>query len=887
MKRIISSSDALDTLNMGALRYGLLTQQVLMGACSEWTLVSYGISDTHRTYSKQHGRMVTAFDHTEEELDAAVRGAAFANVHGHSLMVLNSPDFSLHSTGLRVVSGGMGFNRTHVMDAVRDMRKNLFLFGVFEVRTRAESELLGTRLPKAMVSPEAAVDAETQPTDPAGGKAMKRAKKVIAPTVLNGYLDRPLCGIVLPEGLTMDGWFLLSEELHHPMVADVTAPAHGQWSLDAQRAYLRKQRTYNGSIFGDIRTTDGMEIGMLKGQVRFASLPEGVDFITTEDNVKKEMFFDTASGVPSWVCIALNPQGSKPARLDAQAYANIPQLWSHPALRKALVQDRKAFMKEYLDGNLMALPEKLAKNEFVRDDSSIDGITFSKMVDWKAAQWVAAGLDYRYSPFLMRHLGHQWTAQQAWDHKWKPKEHIKMIEHYASHRREMAPEVQRALDRWFRTVKVPLPHARRIQVVSEDIANFSLGEDKEAMASEYTDKGHVRADLKGRVSVPKGQVLYLRSLDVLVVCNEDYEHVIVPSHGGSDADDFYLALPVVDSVNKTERMYLYRNPIGLGEYSDWEMVNPVSWMKSFGSKDEDGRLLPTWELSKKRRRTQILEALASGETEYLSLPTEVDDEATPEDDKIFLQGVSDGILNRLIASGKGVDYLYRHRLGADDDDLELIPGRIGAFSKAKMLQGEACLAHSNEVEELASNVELPEWLAELGTNEFTRQAEQMVRRIRRAGAQAANDYRAANPDADSKEVMDVSRMAVDKVISGWLRGCARSPQSRAMAVMALWQAFLRVPEQKSGRINDVIFFTSDFLFDSLMESLQYLGVARKFIGTTKGVVTVRPAQYTGKDSDGYRTWRLVCMQCNTAHTIRKVDTLARYHENRGVCSDCR
>ena len=91
---------------------------------------------------------------------------------------------------------------------------------------------------------------------------------------------------------------------------------------------LKKQRAYNGRIIGSI--------GTIKGNYFVADLPEGIDVITSKENIKTEL-----SNSKSWYLIA-EPQWAKPhASTDIQTLINFPKLFRKSDLEMWLREEYK------------------------------------------------------------------------------------------------------------------------------------------------------------------------------------------------------------------------------------------------------------------------------------------------------------------------------------------------------------------------------------------------------------------------------------------------------------------------------------------------------------------------------------------------------------------
>lgn len=896
MKELITASTPANQIMLGGMKYAAIAMMHLRGIIGAYKIGSVGVLDTH--FDDRTKSMV--YDHTMDELCQIIDKAQVTNLNGDKLFVLIEDEKQegnlLGKMGLKVSSTSKSSWKDFLLASITELRESQFSLGVTEVRTRALSENMGAKLLETMVSTETMVDIVTQPSDPMGGKVLKRLKKLFAPTVANAFGERSLRAVVLPCSPTTDGMSFISSNLHREMVDGYTAYGHSDRAVAQAKHKLGKSKTFNGAVIGSIVEIDymtGQEVGtlpMVKGQFRVVNLPEGIDLVVPGDNLKKELMFDPDSSVEPWYCVALNPQGPKKARLDAQALMMIKHLISVSSLR-SLEEENLRLDYHYLTTGGSTIDSEESMDVFA-------DVTFSQRARFTAEDWQMRGLSLRYSPFLTRQVGNASLATRNFQKSWIKFgsgntliERMERLHAQTKGRTKAQREEIEKLEKWFKSLNVPVPHGARIQHVSADIANIAMSTDGgkinlSDVIEEIKSTGHVNMALPGRINPHHGKPIYIPKLGMVVYSNADYENKIMPTHGGSDADDFYMFFPVEDDIVGKNYFMTYRNPIGFGEWSTWELANPQEWMRDYGTRDEEDNFLPPLRITEASRAPEILDAINAGETQHLQLPSELSDWATAVDDREFLTEYSDGLMRRILESDEGIDRALAHRVNADEcielTGLEM-KTHDGLLTKVKAAQSEILAEYGQKVEDLANDPIIPDWLHTVGNNNTLHAAGMFLQRMRSVGASAAMEYRDINPNAATSAVHAYSREAVERLFLGYTAGSV-SESNREKFIVALWYSMLTKP-QKNGMLNDSAFFVSDVMYEALVAALEFFGVTPRLVTNEDGTVTV---------VDGFEdvdladiTWTLECSSCNDVFFTDNIDTVVRYRTSGAVCKQCR
>lgn len=419
-----------------------------------------------------------------------------------------------------------------------------------------------------------------------GPKTPKRAKQLYRPTLLNASFDDLNVYVAdaqqysdydfseqsteVPDWMKnpevysrlCDGAFVVSTRLHQAMLRNIPV-FNPQSSSDPLEYYydgqlrsqmikdLEKQYVYNARIIG--------KLGMIKGNMFVAELPEGIDVITTRENIKKEV-----SNSKRWYLIAEPQFAKKGTTTDIQTMINLPKLFRKSDMEFWISEEYKKMFAEVTEGRILSdykrVYMRLWKDD--QDDSrTIDDQELHSRLTYIGYRWVAMGLSITNSPWLFKTLA---------------------ISH--------AKPLQK---------RIPVPCSLYEQVISESLARMAGWDGT-------VEQGSIRRCLDLGVHV-------VNDLDWL----EMYE-----SHGGHDADDFfklYYRTIQGGEMNGQKVVVVNRCPNGYGEYSVFKYVEgekfPV-WKDSLGNEHS----FP--EVNGRRWPQRLSEAIRNGSVKYAGLPSE-------------------------------------------------------------------------------------------------------------------------------------------------------------------------------------------------------------------------------------------------------------------------
>lgn len=750
-------------------------------------------------------------DNEMNDLVYVVRNEAnvLAFVKGGNLVAIDG-DFRFADMGLMLHSGDQQYTRGMAVASVQAVANMQGNYGNYELMFRAEETQTDVRLAPQQYQSEAVVDLFTQSADKMGAKLEKRAGSIARPVRVSYKVSgQPLKVLVLPESPTLDGMTLVNGKLLDQGIINISTP---EW-MPEQRAhaikYLDKQMVWNIRGVGDFIFVDaaGKPIvldGHIKGQaIRDDNMPEDIAFITSMDNIKVEMH--PVAGGCGWTVVIFDPQGMKDAFNDQQTIAGHPFLLSIPDVRNIVTDEARKSYSELITGSKMAHLDQLQAAEWDKR-FSWEGESFNRMLRWRTSAWMLYGMSYLDSKWLTEQLGMQWTQTLNWNSV-----------------------------NWSKTLKVRIPCAVRAQVVSASSVNL-----------------HSEIDMHPEEGTPE----WCEKLNVLVMNDLDWIHWIIASHGGCDLDDFFVIRWV--TVNGEKKILITRNPNARGEYTLWN-YKEGDWFPTHTT--SKGEVITFPAITKKRWPKQILKALEDGDTTYLKLPTETDPDATLEDDRLAVLNEQQNILSRILASGKGVDAAVANRLGVDD-----IPVNYeGVISRSKTVMAEIITAYIKRVYDFSLTLPIPTYLEELGNNEMTKQAKELLMRSRRAMYNA--DHSQYETEQDKKEAV---KKAQEDILLPSFASTDRVVNARF--ALALWYACRTTPTSK-GKITDQAIFGTD-VFDYLLDGLLYLGIAQK-----PGYASV---WYMGN-----HVWMAKCRVCGEEFDGLNIHQLVAYHNADRICKSCR
>lgn len=258
-----------------------------------------------------------------------------------------------------------------------------------------------------------------------GSKTPKRAKQLHRPTLLNAKFDHINVYIAestqfsdydfvnpneeVPSWMQdpeitarlLDGAFVVSSRLHYKAIDNIPVynPTNSTDPLDyyydgrvrsEMIEDLKKQRAYNGRIIGSI--------GTIKGNYFVADLPEGIDVITSKENIKTEL-----SNSESWYLIA-EPQWAKPhASTDIQTLINFPKLFRKSDLEMWLREEYKKIFNDVTNGKILSDYKRIYKRLW-QEDEEIDDQELHARMTYVGHRWVSMGFSVTNSPWLFKTL---------------------------------------------------------------------------------------------------------------------------------------------------------------------------------------------------------------------------------------------------------------------------------------------------------------------------------------------------------------------------------------------------------------------------------------------------------------------------------------------------
>jgi hypothetical protein len=419
-----------------------------------------------------------------------------------------------------------------------------------------------------------------------GPKTPKRAKQLYRPTLLSAKFDDLNVYIAdsqqysdydfseqsteVPQWMKdpkvharlCDGAFVVSTRLHHAMLQNIPV-FNPQSSTDPLEYYydgqlrsqmirdLEKQYVYNARIIG--------KLGMIKGNMFVAELPEGIDVITTRENIKKEV-----SNNLCWHLIAEPQFAKKGTTTDIQTMINLPKLFRKSDMEFWISEEYKKMFAEVTEGRILSdykrVYMRLWKDD--QDDSrTIDDQELHSRLTYIGYRWVAMGLNVTNSPWLFKTLA---------------------ISH--------AKPLQK---------RIPVPCSLYEQVISESLARMAGWEG----------------------SVEQGTIRRCLDLGVHIVNDLDWLEMY-ESHGGHDADDFFkLYYRTIEGgeMNGEKVVVVNRCPNGYGEYSVFKYVEgeqfPV-WKDSKGNEHSFPKI------NGRRWPQRLSQAIRNGSVRYEGLPSE-------------------------------------------------------------------------------------------------------------------------------------------------------------------------------------------------------------------------------------------------------------------------
>ena len=259
-----------------------------------------------------------------------------------------------------------------------------------------------------------------------GPKTNKRLKSAHRPTLLNADFDDLNIVIVDPTDYTrldfsdtemetdlgvapwlatpeaqarlLDGGFVISRRMIHAAVSNIPFYEPNDPILD--RDYYYDPRVYQ-QMLEDLRNVPVVNArivfkdGFLKGNAFVSdNLPEGIDVITSQDNIKKEFTYDNGYR------FLAEPQGPKERVVtDPQTVINLPKLFTKSNLDFWLREEYKKTYNKAINGDLLSNWKFIYQRAF-RDDRNFDDDEARIGMIYVGYRWTAAGFKVTQSPWL-------------------------------------------------------------------------------------------------------------------------------------------------------------------------------------------------------------------------------------------------------------------------------------------------------------------------------------------------------------------------------------------------------------------------------------------------------------------------------------------------------
>ena len=256
-----------------------------------------------------------------------------------------------------------------------------------------------------------------------GPKTNKRLKSFHRPTLLNAHFDNLNIRIVEPTEYTrynfddinddmgvapwlstsdvrkrlLDGGFVVSRRIINEAIQNI--PFHTPTNFDKDNDYYYDPRLYRRMV-DELRDATAFNArlifsqGFIKGNCFVAELPEGVDVITSSENIKKEITYDKGFR------FLAEPQGPKiRVTTDDQTVINFPKLFRKSDMDLWLREEYKKMFKEATNGKFLNNWNYIYQRLWRETDDLEDNEARARMA-YVAYRWAAAGFKITQSPWL-------------------------------------------------------------------------------------------------------------------------------------------------------------------------------------------------------------------------------------------------------------------------------------------------------------------------------------------------------------------------------------------------------------------------------------------------------------------------------------------------------
>lgn len=256
-----------------------------------------------------------------------------------------------------------------------------------------------------------------------GGKTAKRMKSFHRATLINAHFDSLNIHWVDSLAYTrydfdkvgswaqwitdaiprlLDGGFVVSSRLIQEGISNLpvyephntldTNEYYYDPTIKAQLVhFLSNSRVFNGRIF----TPEGI----IKGNFIVCDLPEGIDVISSRENLKKEIVYNNGYR------LLAEPQGPKSRVItDDQTVINFPKLFRKSDMEMWLKEEYEKMFNQATDGKLLTNWKSVFMRNFSRDNQDIEDTEAHSRISYVGYRWVSMGLSITDSPWLFETL---------------------------------------------------------------------------------------------------------------------------------------------------------------------------------------------------------------------------------------------------------------------------------------------------------------------------------------------------------------------------------------------------------------------------------------------------------------------------------------------------
>jgi len=326
----------------------------------------------------------------------------------------------------------------------------------------------------------------------------------------------------------LDGGFVVSSKLIQRAVANLpvyepskttdTKEYYYDWRIRKNLVRnMLKQKVFNARLVFDK--------GFLKGNCIVSdNLPEGVDVITSVDNIKSEIVYNNGFQ------FLAEPQGSHERVItDDQTVINLPNLFRQSDMQFWLNEEYEKMFNDAVNCRLLTNWREIYKRQFRNLADAEDEEANSRM-SYVGYRWVAAGMKITDSPWLFETLA-------------------------TSHAKPYQ-------------TRIPIPCSVYEQIIPESLAHMAGYEEE--------------------VYVEQGEIVRLNDLGVHVVNDADWLEMYESHGGHDEDDYFKLFYRTMEGgdMDGQKVVIVCRSPNGYGEYSIFKYVEgqwSPTWHKADGT----------------------------------------------------------------------------------------------------------------------------------------------------------------------------------------------------------------------------------------------------------------------------------------------------------------